>query len=205
MVEKTEINDKKFDSAVKDIIQRDFFPTLRELKTPDPSTNDFNLSTFCSAYAPETDAQFLKTVERDRLVLLNSAPASRLDKSLENDSINKYGRIAFNPLFFTPQAKETRPQLALTYQNKKKPTIVFQNTRFGPQMSNISNSHGQVIYHPFTTDSSSAESESEFEGRSKYRDDLINSFTAPPKVNVDRLKKKTISDKGKQLLRQLMK
>lgn len=200
---KTEIEDKKFDSAVKDIIQRDFFPILKESKNIDPSTNNFSLSTFCNTYAPETDSQFLKKVERDRVILLNSAPAVKLDKSLENDEINKYGRVPFNALFYTPQAKPPEPQLSITYQGKKKPTIAIHNTHFGNQMNSAN--IGPINYHPFTTESSSTESESEFEGRSKYRAELIDSFSAPPKVNKERLKKRQISNKGRELLKKLMK
>ncbi|EAY19181.1 hypothetical protein TVAG_214060 [Trichomonas vaginalis G3] len=198
-MEKQIIDDKKFDSSIKSIIQRDFFPELGSTKQPDPSTANFSLQTFCNTYAPQSDHDFVTKVERDRIIQINSAPASKLDKQLENDTRSPYKREAFNSLFFQPQAIKHETPLALTYQQKKKPQTILENTHFhnGRPISLNNN----INYHPFTTESSTTESESDFEGRSKYRSEIIRTMpTRRISIKKDRLVKMNLTQKGRELL-----
>ena len=205
MSEKETLNDKQFDSTVKSIIQRDYFPTLKQSKNnpqeenEDKSTKHLTVSTFCEKYAPESDAKFIQTVERDRMILQNSAPAAKLNKKLENDSNNPYGRQKFSALFYEPPKLNIEPKKSLTYEKeKRKPTINPKNTRFNhdPMIDLLSHNH----FHLFTTESSSTESESEFEGRTHYRDSLLQSMRAPVTVNQEKIRKCHLSEQGMNLL-----
>ena len=199
--EKKSLNDKQFDSTIKSLIQRDYFPLLsKSEKEQDRSTKKYSVSKFCNSFTPESDANFLKTVERDRLILRNSAPSAKIDKHLENDKNNPYGRQPYSALFYEPQTANKVHQLCIEYKNDRKPTINPQNTRL---TTNRNQENTQITnYHMFTTESSSTESESDFEGRSSYRKELIQSFRTPVKVNTEKIKKRTISDKGLSLLAQ---
>lgn len=203
-MEKQLINDKKFDSSIKSIIQRDFFPELSETKPPDPSTEKFTLQTFCSTYAPQSDHEFVEKTQRDRIVQINSTHAAKLDKELEIDTRNRFKREAFNSLFYQPQPIKYEPQLALTYQQKKRPQIRFENTHLHIAEKMQPNVH--INYHPFTTESSTTESESEFEGRSKYRSEIIRSIPAGrSSLKKERLSQKKLTPKGRELLESLSK
>ena len=212
--EKKTLNDKNYDSTVKSLIQRDYFPLLKEkdqdsknFSVEDQSIKKFTLSSFCESYEPESDAKFVKQVERDRLMLKNTLQTTKRDKELENDKINSYGRQSFSALFYEPPALTSSQNKALTYETDiRKPTINTQNTRL--QTSNHINQFSYINttnHHLFTTESSTTESESDFEGRSQYRKSLFDSMNAPLQINENKIKRRILSNQAKQLLSQLQK
>ena len=212
--EKKTLNDKNYDSTVKSLIQRDYFPFIKEnqqnskqILSEDQSTKKLTLSSFCEKYEPESDAKFVKQVERDRLMLKNSLQTAKRDKELENDKLNPYGRQSFSALFYEPPAITTNTKKALTYEsNMRKPTINTQNTRLQSynQINQFSFMQPQNN-HLFTTESSTTESESEFEGRSQYRKYLFDSMNAPLQINEDKIKKRILSKQAQNLLDQFKK
>lgn len=200
MKEKKPVQDRDFHKNMKEVIIRDFFPELK--KTADDETlNKYSLTTYVQTYTSEDDKQFVETIERDRQLLRSTAPTKKVDPELEAKQYQPWREEPFNALFFQPKSIDRIVQQALTYQKKeRKPRINYDETRFHDRYGK-STMPDYFTYHPFTTESSTTESESEFEGRSVYRQQLLEN---PKQIRKDRLEKarrrNELTAKGKLLL-----
>ena len=210
--QKTRIDDHKFNQNMKSIIHRDLFP---ELKTgPDDETiNQYSLSSYLQNFMSKDEGKFIDSVERDRRLKRSMAPWQKaiVDKELEAKQFIPWKNPRFNSLFYPPKEIENvSKQNALTYNRKKQPRINYDMVRIPENFSDPS-LRDYPSYHPFTTESSTTESESEFEGRSFYRKQMLENVQYSSKqIHKDRLerikKKKTeLSSKGMSLLKSLEK
>ncbi|OHS96621.1 hypothetical protein TRFO_37165 [Tritrichomonas foetus] len=207
MKEKQKVNEHDFIKNMKSIIIRDLFP---ELKTaPDDETiNRYNLTTYLQNYIGAEGGDFIDSIERDRELRRSAAPMRAPDPELESTQFKPWENPRFNSLFYQSKELENKSRAALTYDKKRQPRINYDMARF-PDNYNNPTPLDYPMYHPFTTESSTTESESEFEGRSIYRNQLIsqNPQMSTKQVRKDRLrnlkKRNELSTKGKNLLKSL--
>ena len=158
------IPDQKFTAGIKAIMRRDLFPELKNDDTVDETIKPHSLN----SYSAKSQSEFMDSIEVDRKRLRSAAPATLLDRTEENPISMPWPRNPYNALFFEPKSINVEQKKAITYIKKKRPAINYQMTRFsggfmGPTLPNY------PAYHPFTTESSTTESESEFEGRTVFR------------------------------------
>ena len=162
------IPDQKFTAGIKAIMRRDLFPELKNDAAVDETIKPHSLNTYCATYSGKKQSEFMDSIEVDRKRLRSAAPSNLLDRVEDNTKFNPWPRTQYNALFFEPPTINVEQKKALTYIKKKKPSINYQMTRFPDGLMNpvLQN---YPAYHPFTTESSTTESESEFEGRTVFR------------------------------------
>lgn len=202
MTEKEIVDEHDYGRNMKAVIVRDFFP---DLKTgPDDETiNRYNLTTYCQTFIGDQDYEFVSSVDKDRLLLRSSAPNPKINEEMVKQQYRPWTDEKYNALFYEPKEFDGGKSKALKYDKKRCPKINYDQTRFHDKFGNTTIADFPR-YHPFTTESSTTESESEFEGRSVYRQQLLED---PKQIRKDRLDKvrrrNELSSKGKTLLKSL--
>ncbi|KAK8895070.1 hypothetical protein M9Y10_023512 [Tritrichomonas musculus] len=202
MTEKEIVDEHDYGRNMKAVIVRDFFP---DLKTgPDDETiNRYNLTTYCQTFIGDQDYEFVSSVDKDRLLLRSSAPNPKINEEMVKQQYRPWTDEKYNALFYEPKEFDGGKSKALKYDKKRCPKINYDQTRFHDKFGNTTIADFPR-YHPFTTESSTTESESEFEGRSVYRQQLLED---PKHIRKDRLEKvrrrNELSSKGKTLLKSL--
>lgn len=204
---KEAISDQSFSAGVKSIVRRDFFPELSPVEF-DASVDRMNLNAFCSRYISRDEAKFVQSIADDRQRLRSAAPRPDAPRGVDEAKANPWPAQEYSALFYEPpvRARAEPTKGVLAYNNRKKaPTIRFSQTRL-PGDSGGSGSDFPR-YHPFTTESSVSESESEFEGASKYAASAISAYQETRRVRRDRLerrrKRNELSSRGLELLKAL--
>ena len=169
-----------------------------------------NLNAFCNKYISKDESKFVKSIENDRKLLRSSAPKPDKNLNVDEKKMNPWPVQEYNNLFYEPQVinKVEKPKGILMYNNKKKaPMIRFSQTRMPDDANTLGLKQDYPSYHPFTTESSVSESESEFEGTSKYTSIAINTYQSTKAIRRDRLerrkKKNELSSRGLELLKSL--
>lgn len=209
-MKKEEISDQSYNTGIKSIIRRDFFPDLNPIEF-DETIDKMNLNSFCNKYISKDESQFIKSIENDRKLLRSSAPKPDIKLNVVDEKkMNPWPVQEYNNLFYEPQTinKVEKPKGVLMYNNKKKiPMIRFSQTRMPDETNTLNLKSDYPSYHPFTTESSLSESDSEFEGTSKYSSIAINSYQGSKAIRRDRLerrkKKNELSSRGLELLKSL--
>lgn len=207
MSQQERIPDSKYLSGIKSIIKRDLFPELKNDAVTDPTLQVHNLTSYCQAYTPKSEAEFFDSIEMDRKKLKNAAPSFKYDEKKDNTKFNPWPYHHENALFFDPKPIQSENRKALTYKTRK-PTINyrmvnFENAFLNPASSNYSS------YHPFTTtESSTTDTDSEFEGRNVFRNTAIlpNAEITQKLVKAKFEKRKKLSDlseKGREIFKSL--
>jgi hypothetical protein len=203
MTKKEQLEDRVFEKALKTIIKRDFFPNLAPTES-DPSTEDLPpLNSFFSGHESKIDSDFKKTIDMDREIIQSAAPKSQIDPEVEQRQFNPWPTATYSALFYEPPKRSVPAQRAIRYDKVTRPRIDHSQTRLAPELGQASEYPG---YRPFTTESSTTESESEYEGRSHYRRDVVSSvsFTTVRRDRLERRRRANeLSSKGKELLRSL--
>lgn len=205
MNERERIDDKSFDSAIKSIVVRDFFPDLRSNQNVDETITNFRLKSFTDTYIAKDEAKFIDRMEMDSKILKSAAPKSQIDPKIVESQFKGFPIDKPNILFNNPEPLPIKSVPALLYNEKKRPRIDYSQTRFTNEEPG-SNLFDYQIYHPFTTESSASESESEFEGRTSYLNSIIN--MKPTEIRREKLErykqKKELTAKGRELFNSLM-
>lgn len=180
------MNDSEYRKSVREIIKRDFFPELCLDKIDETLEKFRSLNSFCARCVNAGDSDFVAQIEADRQELHHAAPKDKRGDVIKDQ--NPWKSSAHDPLFFEP------PRKMLTHKSRVRPEISHEQTRFTtverPSLSRIS-------YDESTTTS---ESESEFEGRSQFRQEFM-------RVSRDRIERRKrmnqLSSKGRDLLKSL--
>ncbi|KAH0785893.1 hypothetical protein GPJ56_010154 [Histomonas meleagridis] len=207
MTKKEEMNDHSFDIAIKALVKRDFFPDLKQ-DHQDETINKYDLNSFCNTYISKSDAKFVNSIENDRKLLRSSAPKPIYPLNVDDSKMNPWPHPQYNALFYEPPTINSNKHNAITYNKTRKvPSIRFSQTRL-PDEASSSFFKDFPAYHPFTTESSTTESESEFEGRSQYSAYAIKAYQNSSKqIRRDRLEKRKkrneLSSRGLDLLKTL--
>lgn len=186
------LDDKEYRRAVRAIIKRDFFPELqRDYHEDDTMTQFETLSAFSAKCISKEDQEFIDSIEKERQKLQSKAPEPKHELPDANPWENN-GRCA---LFYEPRNDIILPPV------RSLKAISYSQTRFGDEMRAES---GPSI-RDFLSDSTTSESESEFEGRSYISRDLFTkSLRVVNRERLERRKKANqLSSKGKELLKSL--
>lgn len=202
MAEKETVNEHDYIKNMKTVIIRDFFPELKS--GPDDETlSKYNLTTFCQTFIGDQIQEFVNSVDNDRILLRSSAPNPKINEEMVKKQYQPWNDDKYNALFYEPKEFENSKGKMLKYDKKRCPKINYDQTRFHDKIGKTTIADFPR-YHPFTTESSTTESESEFEGRSVYRQQLLED---PKQIRKDRLEKikrrNELSTKGKMLLKSL--
>jgi hypothetical protein len=183
-LEKTErlsLTDRSFDSAMKSIVNRDFFPNLTSTQT-DTSLDSYpTLNSFLATCGSTEVSQFLHSIENDRKLLLS---ASAVPPS------------APSALFSAPTFV---PPKGITFQAPHTRRIAYDQTRFEP----AGRRRDLPLSRPSPMETSASETESEFEGRSHFRRQLLAGATFSqlrPERFIRKRRARGLSTQGKALL-----
>lgn len=184
------VDTKKYNSDISNILRRNFFPTLYDPNTLDPSLENLSIEDYTSKYISESMNEFKKMVSDKKIDgSINASKELLLKKS--NDFSMLLNRVQFGK-------KSTNKKL-IKYISENSKNKINYNVINGSNNCNVPVTNA----HPITTDESSvseSETESDFEGGTKQTKNHISLFSSISKAMKELAKRRKLSKQGESLL-----